>query len=171
MKIKITALILLLCSLLLGNMGCYNSHVGRKTYAVELMPNTQQETMKQNTETHLVKFQIGSKSYDVMLLASEASNKFIKQLPLSVTMNDENKDGKYVYLKQVLENHTQVEDVANTGSIMLFGNENVVIFYEDVQTSYKYTKLGVIKGGHFKEQIGNENVEISFSFVSTTNET
>ncbi len=75
-----------------------------------------------------------------------------------------NGNEKYYYLDESLTTDSKVPDMIHTGDIMLFGSSCIVLFYEDVSTSYSYTPIAHIEYTNGLESaLGSGNVTISFS--------
>ena len=74
-------------------------------------------------------------------------------------MSELNGNEKYVYLdKSLLTNPSNPKQI-NTGDVMLYGNNCLVIFYKSFETSYSYTKIGHIDN---LPDLGNGNVIVKF---------
>ena len=89
-----------------------------------------------------IKISIGAKAFYATLKESESVNAFIKQLPLTLSMEELNGNEKYAELKYPLP--TQAESIGKiqTGDLLLYGNNVLVLFYESFATPYRYTRLG-----------------------------
>ena len=79
-------------------------------------------------------------------------------------MKDMNDNEKYYYMSSHLtQNKEEINDI-KSGDIMLYGNDCIVIFYEDFETFYKYTRLGYIED---KDKLinllrNNKDVKVTF---------
>jgi hypothetical protein len=65
-------------------------------------------------------------------------------LPLELSMSDLNDNEKYTYLDSSLPTNPYNPKHIETGDVMLFGDNCLVIFYESFNTSYSYSKIGHI---------------------------
>ena len=74
-------------------------------------------------------------------------------------MNELNGNEKYVYLNNSLPTNSYNPKRINSGDIMLYGNNCLVIFYESFDTSYSYTRIGHIDN---LPDLGNENIIVKF---------
>ena len=52
----------------------------------------------------------------------------------------------------------------NSGDIMLYGSDCLVLFYESFSTQYSYTKIGYIENAsELKGVLGKESVKVTFN--------
>ena len=91
-----------------------------------------------------IKIFINNKEYNVNLENNETVKELIHLLPLEITMNELNGNEKYLYLDNILPTNPMKPKYINSGDIMLYGNNCLVIFYKSFETSYSYTKIGHI---------------------------
>ena len=87
---------------------------------------------------------INDKEYSINLENNETVKELIKLLPLDITMSELNGNEKYIYLDSTLSTNSSNPKHINSGDIMLYGNNCLVIFYKSFDTSYSYTKIGHI---------------------------
>ena len=83
---------------------------------------------------------------------------------MTLIMQELNGNEKYNYLPFALP--TSNESVGNikTGDIMLWGDNCLVLFYENFSTSYSYTKIGYIENPtDFSEALGLDDVTVEFN--------
>ena len=107
-----------------------------------------------------IKITINDITYTATLENNETAKNLIQKLPLDITMNELNNNEKYYYFDTTLPNNPINIDKINTGDIMLYGDNCIVIFYQ----SYTYTKIGTIDNpSSLKENIGNQNVKVSIT--------
>ena len=98
------------------------------------------------------------------LLDNPAARALLGRLPMKVTMQELNKNEKYYYLPSPLPVNAQPVGHIQTGDIMLFGNNCLVLFYKDFKSSYSYTRLGYITNPqHLEKFIGQKDILVSFS--------
>lgn len=94
----------------------------------------------------------------------EAAQAFAQLLPLTLTFSDLNGYEKFAYLDQELPECTEAVEQVQAGDIMLFGNKCLVIFYEDTQTPYNYTRIGRIQEiSSLKNALGDWDITITFT--------
>lgn len=105
----------------------------------------------------------GGQSFTAALNDTEAAREFVKQLPMTVTMQELNGNEKYFYLPESLSTDAERPDKIQSGDLMLFGSDCLVLFYETFSTSYSYTPLGQINNAEgLAEAVGSGSVEVTF---------
>ena len=87
---------------------------------------------------------INNKEYNLELEDNDTVKELIKLLPLQFEMNELNGNEKYAYLDAMLPTNSTNPYEINTGDVMLYGNNCLVIFYKTFKTNYSYTKIGHI---------------------------
>lgn len=107
---------------------------------------------------------VGSKNFKITLYNNAAVQSLINQMPMTLNMNDLNKNEKYFYLPNDLPSESEKIDNINTGDFMLYGSDCIVLFYKDFPTSYNYTKLGYIENTlELAAALGENNIQVIFS--------
>ncbi len=107
---------------------------------------------------------INNKTFTATLEDNETSRKFIEMLPLNITMNELNGNEKYYYFDNNLPSNSTKIDKINSGDIMLYGDNCLVLFYETFNTNYSYTKIGKLDNpDNIKDIVGNENIKVNIS--------
>lgn len=113
-----------------------------------------------NEMNHLV-ITIGSKKFTVTLYENETAKALLNQLPLGELNGNE----KYYYLDELLPVNAIRPDQIQTGDLMLFGSDCLVLFYKDFISSYSYTKLGyVANADELAEALGTGSIQVVFDF-------
>lgn len=110
-----------------------------------------------------VTIQIGEKIFNASLRNNGTTQALLPQLPMTITMNEMSGNEKYYDLPAALPTDSQSIGNIHSGDIMLYGSNCLVLFYEDFNTSYRYTKLGFIsdpKG--LTEALGRGSVQVTF---------
>ena len=106
---------------------------------------------------------INGRSFEAELADNEASRAFSMLLPLQLDMQELNGNEKYCRLSSPLPSDPTSFATIEAGDVMLFQNDNIVIFYETHPTSYKYTRIGKIhdvKG--LTDALGKGSVQVDF---------
>ncbi|MDO6992611.1 cyclophilin-like fold protein [Brachyspira innocens] len=117
-----------------------------------------------NTLNTSVNVKIKDKEYKLKLYDNQTAKDFLTLLPLTVNMNDLNRNEKYYNLSKNLTTKTENIGSIKTGDFLLYGNNCIVLFYESFRTSYSYTRLGYIENTEgLKEALGRGNIEITFT--------
>lgn len=107
---------------------------------------------------------IQGEGFTATLEDNETSRAFISQLPLTITMNELNGNEKYYYLDESLPSQATSVSQIETGDLMLYGDDCLVLFYDTFKTSYRYTRIGKLDQiDQLKELVGNGTIEVSVS--------
>ena len=127
----------------------------------------QEENLVESEEGKMEKnlsLQVNGKTFKITLEENETTEALTKVLPLKIIMNELNGNEKYYYLDTMLpSNPIRVEKI-ESGDIMLYGDNCLVIFYEDFKTTYFYTRIGKIENTEgLKEALGSGNVEMEIN--------
>ena len=88
---------------------------------------------------------VGSIMLAVALENNPTAAAISDKLPLTVEMAELNGNEKYVYLPFSLPSAPKPVGIIKAGDVMLFGDDCLVIFYQDFKTSYTYTRIGRIE--------------------------
>ena len=112
-------------------------------------PNLNQETSitdNEEEEDKMAKIyvKINNEKFEINLEENSTTSALTKLLPLDITMDDLNKNEKYVYLEDSLPTNTYSPNHIEAGDVMLFGDNCLVVFYKSFDTNYDYTKIGHI---------------------------
>ncbi|MBR7070312.1 MAG: hypothetical protein IKI30_07715 [Oxalobacter sp.] len=85
------------------------------------------------------------------------------RFPLKLKMADLNGNEKYAYLSEPLPAKPESVGRIKAGDVMLFGDNCLVVFYKDFETSYRYTRIGHIGNSTLlTEALGSGDVEVTF---------
>lgn len=126
------------------------------------------ETENSNEETGdaLMKeliIEAGGQRFQAMLYDNETTQALMERLPITLNMEELHGNEKYYYLDEDLPTNSESIDRIQTGDIMLFGSDCLVLFYEDFSNSYSYTRIGHIEDEEaFADALGDGTVEVSF---------
>jgi len=91
-----------------------------------------------------IKITVNSQIFTATLLDNNSAKAFKEMLPMTVEMTELNRNEKYVRLPENLPTNASNPGTIRPGDIMLYGSNTVVIFYEGLNTSYSYTRMGKI---------------------------
>lgn len=82
--------------------------------------------------------------------------------PLKLKMSDLNGNEKYAYLPEPLPAKPESVGRIRAGDVMLFGDNCLVVFYKDFETSFRYTRIGHIDNQTLLvEALGKGDVEVT----------
>jgi hypothetical protein len=92
-----------------------------------------------------IKIKIGSKHFTATLEDNATAGAFKTLLPMTVNMTELNGNEKYFRLSNKLPVHATNPGTIQSGDLMMYGSNALVIFYKSFPTPYDYTRLGRIK--------------------------
>ena len=128
-----------------------------------------ESTLTENTEStnnpigSKMKITIGSAVFTATLNNNVTANAFKAMLPLTINMGELNGNEKFYYFSSTLPTNASNGGNIKAGDLMLYGNNCLVLFYEDFNTSYNYTRLGHIDNtAGLVAALGKENVTVKF---------
>ena len=121
------------------------------------------ETSETQQNINRMKITVNNRVFNATLEDNPTALAFQKLLPLTLTMSDLNGNEKYVDLPKSLPTASINPGAIQTGDIMLFGNNTLVLFYDSFNTSYSYSKIGKIEQpNEFQSVLGDGNVLVKF---------
>lgn len=153
--------IILLCSCngntLNTNDSADNSTINNEKNTIEGDDNMEKFTSKINIK-------INNNTFSATLEDNETSREFLKRLPLDISMNELNGNEKYYYFDNSLPSNSVKIDKINSGDIMLYGDDCLVLFYDTFNTSYSYTRIGKLDNpDNIKNIVGKGSINIYIS--------
>lgn len=107
--------------------------------------NTDENNAGSGDEEMTIKITVAGKNieFTAELYDNAAAKELYARLPLNIDMSDMPHE-KYCYLDFSLPVSEERPRNIRIGDIMLWGNNCIVLFYEDFTTSYSYTRIGKI---------------------------
>lgn len=83
---------------------------------------------------------------------------------MTLNMQELNGNEKYHYFDSALPTNASRPTGIHTGDLMLYGNNCLVLFYEDFATSYSYTPIGRLDDpAGLEKALGSGSAQITFS--------
>lgn len=165
--IFILLVFLIVCSLgACSNINSVNNKTTESTTesATQIQKNDITITSTTEKYNNMINIKIGNTSFTAKLYDNEIAKAFADMLPLTLDMNELNGNEKYYNLKNALPTNITDTDKINTGDIMLYGNNCIVLFYDSFSTSYSYTKIGyIVNPEGLAETVGSGNITITFN--------
>ena len=159
MKERILVSILIIVSIFIipgcdskNNDNKINNNVNSKEEVEEKESNS-------NEVINSVKVTINGKQYTIQLEDNETVKSFVNLLPQEFNMSELNGNEKYIYLDTTLPTNSSNPKHINSGDVMLYGNNCLVIFYKSFDTNYSYTKIGHIDN---LDDLGNGSIIAKF---------
>lgn len=108
-----------------------------------------------------IKISIGSQVFYATLRANLTTASLIKTFPLTLTMIELNGNEKYAKLKQALPTQEESVGKIQSGDLLLYGNDVLVLFYESFVTPYSYTRIGRLNATDgFQKALGSGNCQL-----------
>lgn len=125
--------------------------------------NTNEEVEGENLSMK-INLTINGNNFTATLEDNETTRELLNRLPLELNMSELNGNEKYYYFDDSLPTNSYRPGSINTGDIILYGNDCLVIFYESFNTTYSYTRIGRIDNANNLDKVvgsGSVNVRIS----------
>lgn len=115
-------------------------------------------------ERNHLQITVSGQSFRGELYDNETAKAFAAMLPITLNMQELNGNEKYHYFDAPLPTDPSRPSGIHTGDLMLYGNNCLVLFYEDFATSYSYTPIGRLDDPTGLERaLGSGSAEITFS--------
>jgi Uncharacterized conserved protein len=112
-------------------------------------------------EMNKITLEINQKEFQVTLVKNNAVEQLLLELPMSMEMNDLNRNEKYYYFNHSIPTKSESVGHIEVGDFMLFGDNCLVLFYDSFDTSYSYTRLGHVDNvDEFVKTVGNTNIKV-----------
>ena len=122
-----------------------------------------QAIIKEKENMFDIKIVVGEQNFSAILYDNETTRALIEQFPMTLNMQELNGNEKYYYLPDSLPTNASRPSSIQTGDFMLYGNNCLVLFYENFSTSYNYTPLGWIDNSdELAEALGSGDVQVIF---------
>lgn len=107
---------------------------------------------------------IDGTTYTAVLDDNDSAKEVYRMLPLNITMNELNGKEKTYYINNSFSTDPTYTGTVKAGDIVLFGNDNLRLFYKTFSTSTNYTKIGSINdASKFKQDIKFGDVKVSIT--------
>lgn len=143
---------------LLDCSACNSEFVTPPEVAIQENQNENAENMKDT-----ITITIGDKVFTATLEANATASAFKVMLPLTVKMTELNGNEKFFDLSNSLPTNSSNPRTINSGDIMLWGSNTLVLFYKTFSTSYGYTRVGKIENPRGLENaLGSGHVTVVF---------
>ena len=110
-----------------------------------------------------ITIRIGDRVFAATLSDNATVDAFRKLLPLSITMAELNGNEKFARLPGKVPARASTPSSIQTGDLMLYGSNTLVLFYKSFSTTYSYTKIGQLddpKG--LEAALGSGSVAVTF---------
>ncbi len=115
-------------------------------------------------ERNQLQIAVNGQTFHGELYDNETAKAFTAMLPMTLNMQELNGNEKYHYFDSPLPTNPSRPSGIHTGDLMLYGNNCLVLFYEDFATSYSYTPIGRLDDpAGLKRALGTGGVRVTFS--------
>lgn len=105
---------------------------------------------------------VGSNVFTATLHNNVTATAFKAKLPMTINMKELNGNEKYYNLSDNLPNNASDPGTIQTGDLMLYGSNTLVLFYKTFSTSYSYSRLGRIDNpSGLAAALGSGNVTVT----------
>ena len=126
-------------------------------------PTRLDSTANKPGSSNRLHIRVGSRTFTATLLNNPTVAAFKTKLPITLSMNELNRNEKYAELPTPLPTNAANPRTIQIGDLMLYGSTTLVLFYEPFQTSYSYTKLGRVDNSEgLATALGSGNVTVTF---------
>jgi hypothetical protein len=118
-----------------------------------------------NTDSMKLKITVGSNTFTATMYNNATATSFKAQLPLTINMRELNGNEKYFDLTNNLRTDASNPGTIQTGDLMLYGPNTLVLFYKTFSTSYNYTRIARIENpSGLTAALGSGNITVRFEF-------
>lgn len=135
---------------------------GETSEKISEIQETKLSTERQDTLL-TVKLSIGDMEFTAKLFDNDTARELVSRMPMELDMSELHGNEKYYYLSEGLPTDAEPPGNIHTGDLMLYGSDCLVLFYEDFQSSFSYTRLGYLeKPAGLSEAVGADSVTVTF---------
>ena len=114
-------------------------------------------------DTMKIKITIGEKVFISTVHNNATATAFKAKLPLTINMRELNSNEKYFYFPDNLPANASNPGTIQTGDLMLYGANTLVLFYKTFSTPYNYTRIGRIENpSGLAAALGSGNKTVKF---------
>ncbi|MGN1389837.1 MAG: cyclophilin-like fold protein [Bulleidia sp.] len=133
-----------------------------RSSAAEMLEENGTEQEK-DTMGKQIQIQIGNQTFAARLEENDTAEAFLEKLPLTIEMRELNGNEKYAF-DCSLPSHAESVGSIQTGDLMLYGRDCLVLFYDSFPTGYQYTRIGRITDPEgLADAAGSGSVTITFT--------
>ncbi len=110
-----------------------------------------------------MKIEAGGQVFTATLMDNPTTRALLERLPMTVSMSELNGNEKYYYLPDSLPTNSQRPGNIQSGDLMLYGSDCLVLFYESFSSGYSYTRLGSVDDpSNLAATLGSGSVDVTF---------
>jgi hypothetical protein len=120
-------------------------------------------TSTEKTNTMSIQIKVGNKRFTATLEDNATAKAFNALLPMTIQMTELNGNEKYFRLSVTVPTNASNPGTIQTGDLMIYGQNTLVLFYKSFPTSYSYTRLGRINDtAGLAAALGSGDVTVSY---------
>ena len=150
-------------NILLNEITTTNESVDNITYNTNII-NEEADIM--NNEEIKINLTVNNKTFSATLENNETTRALTSMFPMTLNMSDLHSNEKYNYLNSSLTTNSNTPSMINAGDIKLYGNNCLVVFYDNFRNSYSYTNLGKVDNvDDFVAELESGSVNIRFELA------
>jgi hypothetical protein len=124
-----------------------------------------------NADSMKLKITIGTNTFTASFYDNATATAFKAKLPMAINMIELNGNEKYFDLPDNLPVNASNPGTIQTGDLMMYGSNTLVLFYKTFSTSYNYTRLGHIDNpSGLATALGSGNVTVKFEVEEELNQ-
>lgn len=150
----------------IGSVGCdADNHraAGNTELATASDSGSNRAQVNTDATEDKMKITIGSKTFKATLDDNTTVAKLKRLMPLRLNMTDLNGNEKYYHLSTRLPTNVITPGTIQSGDVMLYGDNSLVLFYKTFTTTYSYTRLGRIDDpAGLAAAIGKGDIPVAF---------
>ncbi|WBA44074.1 cyclophilin-like fold protein [Hymenobacter canadensis] len=110
-----------------------------------------------------IRLRIGADTFTATLLDNPTSTAFVARLPLTLAMSELNSNEKYHDLQASLPTNAASPGSIQAGDLLLYGANTLVLFYQPLSTSYRYTRMGRVDNpAGLTAALGRDSATVTF---------
>ena len=129
--------------------------------------NINNENIEVGEDSMELNIRIEDNNFTATLYDNATTRSLLEKLPLTINMSELHGNEKYYYFDESLPTNSQSIRNIDTGDLMLYGSDCLVLFYKSFSTSYSYTRLGHIDNPEgLAEAVGSGNVTVTFEVAN-----
>jgi hypothetical protein len=133
-------------------------------FAAALIPVAFAQTATPAERSKQMKIRIGSKNFTAVVEDNATAAAFKARLPMSIEMEELNGNEKKFRLPENLPTNAANPGRIQTGDLMIYGSNTLVLFYKSFATAYEYTRLGRINNpAGLAEAVGSGSVTVTLA--------
>ena len=140
--------------------------------AKQVQPVSSKNTMEEMSAMNIIRIRVNGHTFEMEMYDSEATQQFVKMLPMEFVMEELHGNEKFHYFSEDLSADDQEVGEIHEGDLMLYDSNCLVLFYEGLSTTYEYTPLGkIVETKGLRDALGADDVMVSFEQSGQTGDT